>query len=194
MICTLTPVVLRRPRDHSRMIKYSGGWELSARGLLTRGFKFCFPLASTLPLSLSLSLPLLPQCSCVPACTNAITTGGRSAFVRTHVRDWPAGSTATTASIKRERRHVWLVTVRPFQTPSESSRINSTFAPILFCSVDSSAATVRRDYGSSLIDCGNLILTWGGGSWIKVVTTTQTTDQGARSVGDTSGRWRHVGR
>ncbi len=38
LICTLTPVLFRRSRGHSRMIKYSAGWELGARGLFTRGF------------------------------------------------------------------------------------------------------------------------------------------------------------
>lgn len=31
LICTLTPVLFQHSRGHSRMIKYSGGWELGAR-------------------------------------------------------------------------------------------------------------------------------------------------------------------
>lgn len=38
LICTLTPVLFRHSRGHSRMIKYSAGWELGARRLFTRGF------------------------------------------------------------------------------------------------------------------------------------------------------------
>lgn len=93
LICTLAPILFQRSRGHSRMIKYSAGWELGARRLFTRGFLILF--FSHSPFS-SLS-PTMFVHSCVHQCD--YNGGKRSALARTYVTDW---LTESAASIKHQ--------------------------------------------------------------------------------------------
>lgn len=96
LICTLTPVLFQPSHSHSRMIKYSAGWELGAvepAGCSLEDFNFVF-----LSLPFSSLAPTMFVHSCVHQCD--YNRGGRSTFVRTYVTDWLTDSWVSMASIK----------------------------------------------------------------------------------------------